>query len=119
MKQVNHLHAFVVIQIAFKQVAPCRSNQLGIRLLIHKIIQFLQLTFCEIFQHPFHMSFGFAHKNTIGMKHGFFGMKHRRNTAKQNLFPLFTIDVGNFPSAFNLGGEHHRNTNQISIIVKN
>lgn len=52
------------------------------------------------------------------MFHGFLGVEHRGNTAEDNLNASFSIRISNLPASFYLDSEHHRNTNEVHIIVK-
>ena len=45
-------------------------------------------------------------------------MEHGGNAAEDDLYPLFSVTIRDFPAAFDLDGQHDRNADEIRRFVK-
>ena len=52
------------------------------------------------------------------MGHGFLGMEHGGNPAKNHLDAFFAIRIGYFPASLDLHRQHHGDTDEIDRLIK-
>jgi hypothetical protein len=76
MEQVNHPEAFMVIKVFPEDIPVRRPDEIHVGGLTEKVVDFFQIILSEVLKNLFKTAFYFSQEDGIGMKHGFFGMKH-------------------------------------------
>ena len=117
MKEVDHLHALMVVEVAFVEVAAGGPDVLDGRLAGHVVVDALETAAAEVVDHLLHAALGFAKEDGVGMLHRLFGVQHGRYAPEEHLFASSAVFVRDGPSAFDLRAEHHRYGYEVARLV--
>ena len=118
VEEVDHLHALVVVEVTFVEVATTWSHALDRRLVAHEVVDFLETSVLPVEDDLLGATFRLAQKHAVDMIHHLLGVKHGRDAAGKDFLATFVILVGDSPAAFDLRGEHHRESHNVAFLIK-
>ena len=118
MQQIDHLDSFVIVKLPLQDVPAGRADGSDRRKICQVVVDLPEPVVSKIVQDLFHPSFRLAEEDGVGVKGRLFGVKHRCNAAADDRQSSFAVLVRNFPTPFHLARQHHRNPDEVRLIVE-
>jgi hypothetical protein len=118
MEKIDHLDSFVIVELPFQDIPPGNADGFDGREVCQVVVDLSESVISKVIQDLFHSTFRLAEENGVGVKGRLFRVKHRRDAAADDWQPPFAILVCDFPAPFHLACQHHRNSDQIRLIIE-
>ena len=116
MDQVDHLHAAEVVAFVRQDVAPRRSDQVHVRVVVLEIVNRLEAAAFKVLQDGRHASLGLAEENAVGVQFRFLRVQGGPDAAENDLFPHGPEAIGDRIAARHLTGQHAGEADQIAVL---